>query len=82
MAFNRNFPHQKVFKRYSLREIHSLIVEKESQGWDMVKPIYKEVIQKKQFNYDDTKKVKWKFTGDEQIVRWVAVMTRKESVVG
>lgn len=82
MAFNRNFPHQKAFKRFSLREIHKLIVEKESQGWEMVRPIFKETIRDKGFRYETGNKTPWKYAGDTHLEKWVAVMTKKEREVG
>lgn len=79
MSFNRNFPYQQIFKRYSLQEIHKLIVEKEAQGYEMVKPVYKQVITNKFFSATDRKRKRWSFDTDEEIVKWVAIMRKRDA---
>lgn len=76
MAFNRTFPNQFAFKRFSKIELVKFVQQKEKEGWEMVKPIYKETIIDRKFDYSDSKKVSWKFSGDEEVVKYVAVMKK------
>lgn len=76
MSFNGNFPHQQVFKRFTLKEIHKLIVEKEQQGYEMVKPIYKETITDKFFTATEKKRKRWKFSEEQDVVKWIAIMKK------
>lgn len=73
MAFNRTFANQHVFKRQSKLELVKVVQQKEEEGWSMVKPIYCESLISKDFKTDKERK-RWSFSGDNEVIKYVAVM--------
>ena len=55
------------------KELPKLIVKKPKK-----KPVYRQVITNKEFKATDRNRRHYRFTGDEEIVKWVAIMVRKD----
>jgi hypothetical protein len=56
MPFIRNYPNTYMFERNNAKEIHDVIVQKESEGWEVVKPARR--VERGNFENVDTR-TKW-----------------------
>ena len=60
MAYDRVFVGTKVWDRQTLQELHKLIVQKEKEGWEVIKPAH--TVQRSDFE------------GSMSRTRWAVVM--------